>query len=256
MNKQAGQPDTSKVAGRNAVLEILKSGQQIDTLFIASDEDGGSLSMLVAKAKAQGAVIKQVNRQKLDFLCGGLNHQGVVCSLCQVEYATVEELLMAAKESGTLPFFVIADEIEDPHNLGAIIRTAECAGANGIIIPERRGVSVTSAVYRASAGAAAHIRIARVVNLAAAIDTLKKNNVWVFAADMDGQSWCQTDLKGSIALVIGSEGKGVGRLIRQKCDGVISLPLFGKVNSLNASVCAGIMLYEIARQRNNIKTID
>ncbi|MDF2567889.1 MAG: rlmB, partial [Oscillospiraceae bacterium] len=183
----------------------------------------------------------------------GVSHQGVVATVAVAEYATVEDIFAHAEQKGMQPFIIIADEIEDPHNLGAIIRTAEAAGADGIIIPKRRSASLSSTVYKTSAGAVSHMLVARVSNLVQTINELKQKGVWVYAADMDGQTWCELDYDGAVALVIGSEGKGITKLIKEKCDFVVTLQMCGKVNSLNASVAGGILMYEIARQRLGIK---
>ena len=252
------------IAGRNAVNEALRSGRTIDVLYIARDalragtdaQDTPSakgLRALAAKARAAGAVIKEADNRKLDGLCGGAVHQGVVASAAVKEYVTVDEILNLAQQRGEAPFIIIADELEDPHNLGAILRTAECAGAHGVIIPKRRSVGLTYAVGKASAGAVEYMPVARAVNIAATIEDLKKRGVWIYAADMDGQPWCSVDYSGPCALVIGSEGSGVGRLVKEKSDFVISLPLKGKINSLNASVACGILCYEVARQRGGWK---
>ena len=177
------------------------------------------------------------------------NHQGVVANVPAHEYSTVDEILQSAEKKGETPFLIICDEIEDSHNLGAIIRTADACGAHGIIIPNRRNVGLNYIVSKTSCGALEYMPVARVTNLASTIDELKKKNIWVYAADMDGQRWDKTDFSGGVALVVGSEGNGVGRLIKEKCDVTVSLPMLGKVNSLNASVAAGIIMYEIARQR-------
>lgn len=252
------------IAGRNAVNEALRSGRTIDVLYIARDalhtgadaQDAPAakgLRALAAKARAAGAVIKEVDSRKLDDLCGGAVHQGVVASAAVKEYVTVDEILELAQQRGEAPFIIIADELEDPHNLGAILRTAECAGAHGVIIPKRRSVGLTYAVGKASAGAVEYMPVARVVNIAATIEDLKKRGVWIYTADMDGQPWCSVDYSGPCALVIGSEGSGVSRLVKEKSDFVISLPLKGKINSLNASVACGILCYEVARQRGGWK---
>ena len=252
------------IPGRNAVNEALRSGRTIDVLYIARDalragtdaQDAPSakgLRALAAKARAAGAVIKEADNRKLDGLCGGAVHQGVVASAAVKEYVTVDEILNLAQQRGEAPFIIIADELEDPHNLGAILRTAECAGAHGVIIPKRRSVGLTYAVGKASAGAVEYMPVARAVNIAATIEDLKKRGVWIYAADMDGQPWCSVDYSGPCALVIGSEGSGVGRLVKEKSDFVISLPLKGKINSLNASVACGILCYEVARQRGGWK---
>ena len=183
-------------------------------------------------------------------------HQGVVVTLSAVEYAEVSDILARAEEKGEKPFILIADEIEDPHNLGALIRTAETAGAHGVIIPKRRNVGLTAAVFKTSAGAAAHLPVARVANLASAVDTLKEAGVWVYGADMEGQNWCETDFSGGVALIVGSEGSGISRLLKEKCDVMVSLPMQGEVSSLNASVAGGIILYEIARQRLGIPAVN
>ena len=242
------------IAGRNAVNEALRSGRTIDVLYIAQDAPSAKgLRALAAKARAAGAVIKEADNRKLDGLCGGAVHQGVVASAAVKEYVTVDEILNLAQQRGEAPFIIIADELEDPHNLGAILRTAECAGAHGVIIPKRRSVGLTYAVGKASAGAVEYMPVARAVNIAATIEDLKKRGVWIYAADMDGQPWCSVDYSGPCALVIGSEGSGVGRLVKEKSDFVISLPLKGKINSLNASVACGILCYEVARQRGGWK---
>lgn len=244
------------IAGRNAVNEALRAGRAIDSLYVQRGERSGALQALVMKAKATGATIKEADPVKLSHFCGGANHQGVVAVAAVKEYATVEDLFRLAEERNEPPFFIVCDELEDPHNLGAVIRTAECAGAHGVIIPKRRNVGLTYAVGKASAGAVEYLPVARVGNLATLLEELKDRGLWIYAADMDGSPWCQTDFTGPMALVIGSEGKGVGRLIKEKADFIISLPLKGKINSLNASVAAGILCYEVARQRGGLKAIN
>lgn len=235
------------IIGKNCVLEALKSQRPIDKVLVAGTS--GALKAIIAKAKAQGAIIKEVDVKKLDYMCGSASHQGIIAFAAAKQYSTVEDILTRAQEKNEPPFIIILDEIEDPHNLGAIIRTAECAGAHGIIVPKRRSASLSYSVGKASAGALEYMPVARVTNIASEIDKLKEKGIWVYAADMDGETYCKTDLKGSIALVIGSEGNGVGKLIKEKCDFTVSLPMRGKINSLNASVAAGIIMYEIARQR-------
>lgn len=242
------------IAGRNAVAEALRSGRSIDSLYVARGAHTGSLSALIAKAKKQGITIKEADTKKLDFLCGNAVHQGVVAMAAVREYASLDDLFALAQERGEPPFFIVADELEDPHNLGAILRTAECAGAHGIIIPKRRSVGLTYAVGKASAGAVEYVPVVRVTNMASTLEELKRRGVWTYAADMDGQDWCTVDYTGPTALVIGSEGFGVGRLVKEKCDFVISLPMKGKINSLNASVACGVICYEVARQRSGIAT--
>lgn len=235
--------------GRNAILEALKSERSIDTLLVARGERNGSVGRILSECREKGIVIKEVDEKKLDFMCGKGNHQGVAAYVAAHEYASVQDILKSAEEKNEDPFIIICDEIEDPHNLGAIIRTAEAAGAHGIIIPKRRNASLTWAVGKASAGAVEYMPVARVGNLAGTIDELKKLGIWVYSADMGGTLWSETDFKGPVALVIGSEGNGVGRLIKEKSDFIVSLPMNGKINSLNASVAAGILMYEVARQR-------
>ena len=197
-------------------------------------------------AKEKGAVVKEVDSKKLDFMCGGANHQGVAAYVAAHEYSSIDEIFAYAEEKGEAPFIVVCDEIEDPHNLGAIIRTAECAGVHGVIIPKRRSASLNFTVGKTSAGALEYMRVARVSNLASTIDELKEKGCWVYGADMDGTDYKKTDFSGAVVLVIGSEGKGIGKLIRQKCDAIVSLPMKGNINSLNASVAAGILMYEVS----------
>lgn len=237
------------VIGRNAVMELLKSGREIECISVAKGEREGSVTRILALAREKGVVVKNVDRKKLDFMCAGANHQGVCASVPAHEYSSVEEILEYAKEKNEPPFIIICDEIEDSHNLGAIIRTAEACGVHGVIIPKRRNVGLNFVVSKTSCGALEYVKVARVGNLASTIEDLKKKNIWVYCADMDGRPWCKTDFSGGCALVVGSEGKGVGRLIKEKCDVTVSLPMRGQVNSLNASVAAGVIMYEIARQR-------
>ena len=236
------------IFGKNPVLEALKAAETIDTIYISST--CGGLSSIYALAKENGIVIKNVTDRKLEQLSGGNVHQGVVAVGSFAHYVSLEDILDVSAKKGTPPFIIICDEIEDPHNLGAIIRTAEAAGADGVIIPKRRSAAVNFTVHKTSAGAASWLPVAKVPNLAAAIDTLKENGVWIYGTDADGESYANTDLKGSMALVIGSEGFGMGRLIREKCDFLLKLPMLGKITSLNASVAAGIFMYEVVRQRN------
>lgn len=232
--------------GRNAVTEALKSDREIDTLILMRNNGNPALARLASMAKEKGAVVKEVDSKKLDYMCGGANHQGVAAYVAAHEYSSVEEILAYAEEKNEKPFIVVCDEIEDPHNLGAIIRTAECAGVHGVIIPKRRSASLNFTVGKTSAGALEYMRVARVSNLASVIDGLKEKGCWVYGADMDGTDYKKTDFSGAVVLVIGSEGKGIGKLIRQKCDAIVSLPMKGNINSLNASVAAGILMYEIS----------
>lgn len=235
------------ICGRNPVIEALKSDSPLDTIYI--DGSGGSLNLIRRLAKEKGIVVKDADDKKLSRLSGGASHQGVVAEGACGQYVSLDDILAVSQEKGTKPFIIICDEIEDPHNLGAIIRTAETAGADGVIIPKRRSASLNATVFKTSAGAASYVPVARVSNLASCIDTLKENGVWIYGTDASGTDYCDTDLTGSIALVIGSEGFGISKLIQQKCDFMIKLPMMGKINSLNASVAAGIFMYEAVRQR-------
>lgn len=237
------------VIGRNAVIELLKSDREIENVLIAKGEREGSINRIIALCKEKRIIIKNVDRKKLDFMAAGGNHQGVVANVSAHEYSTIDEILEYAQSKNEAPFLIICDEIEDSHNLGAIIRTAEACGAHGVIIPKRRNAGLNFIVAKTSCGALEYMRVARVGNLAGTIEDLKKKNIWVYAADMDGQRWDKTDFSGGVALVIGNEGAGVGRLIKEKCDVTVSLPMLGKVNSLNASVAAGILMYEVTKQR-------
>lgn len=237
------------VIGRNAVIELLKSDREIENVLIAKGEREGSINRIIALCKEKRIIIKNVDRKKLDFMAAGGNHQGVVANVPAHEYSTIDEILEYAQSKNEAPFLIICDEIEDSHNLGAIIRTAEACGAHGVIIPKRRNAGLNFIVAKTSCGALEYMKVARVGNLAGTIEDLKKKNIWVYAADMDGQRWDKTDFSGGVALVIGNEGAGVGRLIKEKCDVTVSLPMLGKVNSLNASVAAGILMYEVTKQR-------
>ncbi len=238
------------VVGRNAVAEALKADRPLDRVLIARGERDGRLGYLAAICRDKGVPVKEVDSRKLDELCGP-HHQGIAAAAACHAYATVEDLFENAAQKNEPPLFVVCDELEDPHNLGATLRTAEAAGAHGVIVPKRRSVGLTPAVYKASAGAVEHIPVARVTNITDTLRELKKRGVWIYGLDMDGQDWCKTDLTGAVALVVGSEGRGIGRLVREECDFVVSLPMFGKVNSLNASVACSILLYEAVRQRQN-----
>ena len=243
------QENNTYIFGKNSVTEALKSERNIESILISSSEITGSLKAIVSKAKEKKIIIKQVNRKTLDSLSKNSNHQGIIASVGIKETCTVQDILDLAKSKNEPPFIIIADGIEDPHNLGAIIRTAECCGVHGIIIPKRRCAGLTATVEKTSAGALEHMLIAKVGNIASAIEDLKKFGVWVYAADMKGENSTSQDLTGPVALVIGSEGFGIGKLVREKCDFILSLPIKGKVNSLNASVAAGILMYEVRRQR-------
>lgn len=237
------------IAGRNAVGEALKSGREIEFMMVAQGV-AGSLSPLIAQCKKRGIPIKELPRRSLDLKLPGVNHQGVALIASAAEYSTIDEILQTCKSSPRPPFILILDGMEDPHNFGAIIRTAEAAGVDGIIIRTRRSVGLSGIAVKVACGAAEYVKIARVSNLGGAIDTLKANGIWIYGAEADGESVYGCDISGPCALVIGSEGRGIGRLIREKCDFLISLPLLGQINSLNASVAAGIMMYEVVRRRH------
>ena len=243
---------TEAVAGRNPVLELLRSQQELECVYIQAGLGKGPLGRIIALAKERGIPVKEATPEKLLAISGIQSHQGVAAVPAAAEYARMEDIL---ERAGDQPLFVVlADGVEDPHNLGAIIRTAEAAGAHGVIIPKRRSAGLTAAAVKSSAGAAAHLPVVRVANLTSVMEELKKSrNVWFYCADMDGENWCSADYRGSVGLVVGSEGSGVSRLVKEKCDFVVSLPMEGKINSLNASVAAGIIMYEITRQRLGLR---
>ena len=243
--------ENEQIEGRNAVIEALRAGRAIDKIFLARGEVDKTLGHIASRAREQGLVVVECDRRKLDFMSRTHAHQGVI-ALCAVkETVSVADILAIAAERGEPPFVIVCDEISDGHNLGAIIRSAECAGAHGVIIPKRRSAGLTAAVDKASAGAVEHMAVARVPNLPAALQELKKQGLWVYGTAADGASdlW-HTDFSGAVALVIGSEGDGMGRLVRENCDVIVSLPMKGRLNSLNASVAAGIVMYEVMRQRS------
>ena len=231
------------IEGRNAVTEALRSGRTINKVFLADGDTDRALGRLAAMAKESGAVVVRVDRRKLNDMSPTGAHQGIMAAVAAHDYATVDDMLNAAQEKGEAPLLVICDELSDPHNLGAIIRTAECAGAHGVIIPERRAVGLTPAAVKASAGAVEYLPVAREVNLTRTIERLKKEGVWIYGTAMDGEDYRKVDYSGAKALVIGSEGEGMSRLVGESCDKVVTLPMKGKIESLNASVAAGILLY-------------
>lgn len=237
------------IEGRNAVLEAFRSGKTIDKLFVLDGCQDGPVKSIIREAKKTDTIINFVDKERLDRLAGTGHHQGVVAQAAAYEYAEVEDILKAAKDKGEAPFIFILDEIEDPHNLGAIIRTANQAGAHGVIIPKRRAVGLTAAVAKTSAGAINYTPVAKVTNISKTIEDLKKQGMWFVCADMDGTTMYDLNLTGPIGLVIGNEGSGVGRLVKEKCDFVASIPMKGDIDSLNASVAAGVLAYEIVRQR-------
>ena len=239
----------NKIEGRNAVLEALRAGKPIDKLYVLDGCPDGPVRTIIREAKKGDTIINYVKKERLDQLSETGHHQGVIAMAASYEYATVEDILEKAKEKGEAPFIFVLDNIEDPHNLGAMIRTANLAGAHGVIIPKRRAVGLTSTVARTSAGAINYTPVAKVTNLKQTMEQLKKEGMWFVCADMDGTPYYQMDLKGPMGLVIGNEGEGVSRLIKETCDFVASIPMKGDIDSLNASVAAGVLAYEIVRQR-------
>ena len=237
------------IEGRNAVLEAFRAGKTIDKLFVLDGCQDGPVKSILREAKKTDTIINFVDKERLDRLANSGHHQGVVAQAAAYEYAEVEDILNAAKEKGEAPFIFILDEIEDPHNLGAIIRTANLCGAHGVIIPKRRAVGLTATVAKTSAGAVNYTPVAKVTNIAKTIEELKKEGMWFVCADMDGQTMYDLNLTGPIGLVIGNEGAGVSRLVKEKCDFTASIPMKGDIDSLNASVAAGVLAYEIVRQR-------
>ena len=240
----------NQIEGRNALTESLRSGRTIDKVFIAAGETDRALQKLAADAKEAGAVVVPVDRRKLDYMSQSHSHQGVIALVAAREYFSIDDILAEAESRGEPPLIVICDELSDPHNLGAIIRTAECAGAHGVIIPKRRSVGLTAVVAKASAGAVEYMKVAKVNNITAAIQELKQKGVWIFGTAAEGSiPMYQADLKGAAAIVIGSEGDGMSRLVRENCDVTVHIPMSGRISSLNASNAASILLYEAVRQR-------
>lgn len=243
-------PVSDKIEGRNPVLEAIKAGREIDKILVAKGE--GSITKIVAMAIANGIVVQEVERAKLNDISETHAHQGVIAMAAMHDYATVDDILRRAKERGEAPFIIILDEITDPHNLGSILRTANAAGAHGIIIPKRRSVGLNSTVAKTSAGAIEYTHVAKVSNIAQTIESLKEQGIWFYGTHQSAKTgYTQTDFKGGVGLVIGSEGEGIGRLITEKCDFLLSIPMLGEINSLNASVAAGVLMYEVVRQRTD-----
>ena len=245
---QIGADGLEVVAGRNPVTEVLNGDRDVERIFIADGAEG-SVSKIVAIAREKGVIVDFVPKEKIDAMAPGVKHQGVVAKVSEYKYAEMEDVFAKAGASGEDPFIIILDEISDPHNLGAIIRTAECAGAHGVIIPKRRAASLTQTVALSAAGAIENMPVVQVTNIARTIEDLQARGVWVGAADMDGETYYNANLTGPIAIVIGNEGKGVGRLVKEKCDFVLSIPMYGKINSLNASNAAAVLMYGIRRAR-------
>lgn len=239
----------SKVEGRNAVLEAFRSGRVVDKLFVQERCEDGPVKTILREAKKHDTMVRFVKKERLDQMSDTGKHQGVIAMTAAYDYAEVEDILEKAREKGESPFILLLDNIEDPHNLGAIIRTANLAGAHGVIIPKNRAVGLTATVARTSAGALNYTPVARVTNMARTIEELKKEGLWFVCADMGGTSMYSLDLKGPIGLVIGNEGDGVSRMVKEKCDFIASIPMKGDIDSLNASVAAGVLAFEIVRQR-------
>ena len=237
------------IVGRNAVMQALKSGRTIDSVTVAEGQRGGQAAKIIEICREKRIPVKYADSRKLDKLCGGAAHQGVAAFAAAHDYAELDDIFNLAQSRGESPFIVICDGLEDPHNLGAILRTAEAAGVHGVIIPKRNSVTLNYTVAKTSAGAIEYVPVVKVTNIAGTIDTLKDRGVWVFGADMEGTPWTELDFTGSAALVIGSEGRGLSKLVREKCDFIASLPMKGRINSLNASVAAGILMFEASRQR-------
>ncbi len=249
--KPVDAPELSEdlVAGRNAVMEVLKGSRSVNRLLVANGSSEGSMREIIALAKEKGINIQFYDRSKLDAMAPGIRHQGVLAQVPPVQYAELEDILQIARDRNEPPFIVLLDELEDPHNLGAILRTADAAGVHGVLIPKHRSCPLSATVAKTSAGAVEHVPVARIGNMVQTIKKLKKEGLWVAAADMDGTDYYDTDLTGSLLLVIGSEGQGVGRLIKEQCDFVVRIPMVGKINSLNASVAGSILMYEAMKQR-------
>ena len=247
-NESQEEVNEGLVIGRNAVRELLRSGRAIDKIFVQKGEREGSIVVLVAEAVSRHIPMVEVEKAKLDKMTAFATHQGIVAMAAEKEYCEVEDILLIAEERGERPFIIIADGITDPHNLGALIRCAEGVGAHGLIIPKRRAVGLTPVVTRSSCGAIEHLAIAKVTNLASTIDSLKQKGIWIFAAEAGGSAYYDTDLKCPCAIVLGSEGEGVSRLIKEKSDYIVSIPMYGHVNSFNVSTAAAVILAEVARQ--------
>lgn len=239
------------IGGKHSVIEALKSGRTINKIWVAENAQKHLTQPIVVEAKKLGVVIQHVDKRKLDQLAPGVQHQGVVAQAAPYVYAEVEDILQAAEQKGEPPFILLLDEIEDPHNLGSILRTADCTGVHGVIVPKRRSAQVTATVSKTSAGAAEYVPVARVTNLGQTIDSLKEKGIWVVGTDVSAAAGIyETNVfDGPVAIVIGNEGKGMGRLIREKCDVLVKLPMNGRINSLNASVAAGVVMYEVLRRR-------
>lgn len=243
-------PEEEYLAGKHPVLEALKAGRSLNKIWLSNQAQRHLVQPILEEAKARGVVVQQVDKRKLDQLVPDMQHQGVVAQAAAVSYADVDDLLARAAEWGEAPLIVLLDEVEDPHNLGSVLRTADCTGAHGVVVPKRRSAGLTAVVAKTSAGAVEYVPVARVANLVQTMDKLKEAGIWIAGADIGATTgFYETDLTGPLAVVIGSEGRGLSRLVRENCDFILSLPMFGRINSLNASVAAGVILYEAVRQR-------
>lgn len=250
VNNQVQEVREDLIIGRNAVMEALKSNKTIEALYLSNGSREGSINQIINLAKKNKIVIKEADKKKLDSMSAGMVHQGVIAKITPYKYFEVKDILGDAKKKGEAPFIIILDELEDPHNLGSIIRTAETCGVHGIIIPKRRNVGVTPTVYKSSVGAVEHVKIAKVTNINNTIDELKEQGIWVYGADIEGREYSyEVDFSGPCALIIGSEGRGISKLTLKKCDKLVRIPMIGKINSLNASVAGGIMMYEVLKGR-------
>ena len=250
-HREQNSPADGIIEGRNAVIEALRAGTAMDKVYIAKGETDATLGHIASTARGKGIVVVEADRRKLDTMSVTRSHQGVIAVAAVREYASVSDILQSARDKGETPLVVVCDELSDPHNLGAVIRTAEAAGAHGVIIPKRRSAGLTAIVAKTSAGAVSYLPVARVANLTALLRELKEEGLWVFGTAADGStSLYQADLKGPAAIVIGSEGDGMSRLVREQCDFLVSIPMRGQVNSLNASAAAAVVLYEAVRQRS------
>jgi len=243
--------ETRIVYGRNPVKELVENSKNIDRLVVKRGEKDGSINVIISLARSKGIAITEADTKKLDMYSSGGKHQGVIAFLTPIEFLTLDQLLASTSESGLDPFYLILDGVEDPQNLGAILRSAVCAGANGVILPKHHCAPLTAAACKASAGAVEYIPIAKVTNLVNAIETLKRSGVWIFGADANGELYDETDLSGPIAVVLGSEGYGISRLVKEKCDKIVSIPLHGAINSLNVSAAAAVLLYAAEKNRRN-----
>ncbi|MBP3233406.1 MAG: 23S rRNA (guanosine(2251)-2'-O)-methyltransferase RlmB [Eubacterium sp.] len=249
MESNDNKPSSDRLEGRNSVMEAIKAGRTIDKVYIQDGIRDGAISSILSKLKGTGTSVSFVKKQRLDMMSETGHHQGIIAQTTAYEYAEIDDIFELAKKKGEPPFIIILDEIEDPHNLGAIIRTANICGAHGVIIPKHRATGLTATVVRASAGAVNFTPVVKVTNISNTIEELKLKGLWFACADMDGEVMYKCNLTGAIGLVIGNEGSGVSRLVKEKCDYIVSIPMMGQIQSLNASVAAGVLAYEIVRQR-------